>query len=707
MPNPDEMPPAQSGAGRNRKTVKALTGAFQGLFPKHMEPMLAKLKREPPSGSEWAFEPKLDGFRTIAFTRKGVVALRSRNDTDMTGYFPAIAADLAAQERPSMVLDGETVAIDDRGNFCFQCLQQHIGLPHEHTNRSYTTLYYIFDVMYYDGFSLLSVAWSDRKKLLKSLRLQGNHIRVINPYTGSGKEAYETAVASGYEGIVAKKKDSPYRSGTRSPDWQKIKSTLTDEFVIGGFKSGSGSRSSSFASVLMGYFENGKLRYVGSVGSGFDDETLGRLSEMLTPLAISKSPFADTIKYDEGVTWVKPRLVAEVKFAERTPAGFLRHAVFLRTRTDKTAVQITEQETGKPDYSGGVVIELSKSTRHIIESLQNLDDEVRISAGGHDILLTSLNKAFWPTYGGKTSLTKRHYLRFLAQIADFILKHTKDRPLTLTRYPNGIEDGKFYQKHWEHPLPAFVETATIYSKENDSYQEYLLCNNLATLMWLGQIADLEIHTWYSRVSKRPDPPKTPYRGKPEYLGNYLAGIPDYLIFDVDPYIYSGKEKPGEEPQLNREAFKAAVEVAFLLKEKLESIEMVPFIKTSGKTGLHIFVPVERRYDYDHTRKAAAEISHIVEAAHPEKITTEWSVEKRRGKVFIDYNQNSRGKTVASVYSARPTPWAGVSLPFGWDEIKKIFPSDFNIINAPGRLAGTGDIWADIMKFKRELPEKLK
>jgi bifunctional non-homologous end joining protein LigD len=706
MPDSLETPPSKSGAGPDRKTVKVLPGASRAPFPGHIEPMLAQLKRRPPSGGEWAFEPKLDGFRTLAYIRGGKVILRSRNDTDMTGYFPAIAADLVGREGPSMVLDGEIVAIDDRDKFCFQCLQQHIGLPHEHTTRSYSTFYYVFDVLYYGGFSLLWVAWRDRNGFLKQLQLDGKHLRLIEPYSGSGTDAYKTAVASGFEGIVAKKKESPYRAGLRSPEWQKIKSTLTDDFVIGGFKAGAGSRSNSFASLLLGYYEDGRLRYVGSVGSGFDGETLKRLSEMLSPLITPRSPFAEAIKYAEGVTWVNPRLVAEVKFAERTPAGFLRHAVFLRVRTDKPASQVTvHPATGPVPPSNGAVV-LSKLTHHIIESMQSLDDQVRIRAGGHDILLTSLNKVFWPAYGGKKELTKRSYILYLAQMADFILKHTKDRPLTLTRYPDGIEDGRFYQKHWKHPLPEFVDTATIYSKENESFQEYLLCNNLATLMWLGQIADLEIHTWYSRVSARPDPPNVPYRGKPAYMGDYLAGIPDFLIFDVDPYIYSGEEQPGEEPRLNRKAFKAAVAVAFWLKEKLESMELVPFIKTSGKTGLHIFVPVERRYDYDRTRKAAAELSHMVEASHPDDITTEWRVDKRRGKVFLDYNQNSRGKTVASVYSARPTPWAGVSLPFTWEEIEKIFPGYFNILNAPRRLAGTGDVWADIMKFKRQLPASL-
>ena len=310
---------------------------------------------------------------------------------------------------------------------------------------------------------------------------------------------------------------------------------------------------------------------------------------------------------------------------------------------------------------------------------------------------------FWPAYKDKPALAKRDYLIYLAEVADFILPHAKDRPLTLTRYPDGITGEKFYQKHWEVPPPEFVSKVSIYSKENEAFQDYLLCNNLATLIWLGQIADLEIHTWYSRVAERPDRPDlSAYKDRPEHLGNYLAGIPDFLIFDIDPYIYSGEEHAGEEPELNSDAFKAAVEAAFWLKEALESLQLIPFVKTTGKTGLHIFVPIKRKYDYDATRRAAATISRHVEAQHPEKLTTEWAVAKRRGKIFLDFNQNTRGKTVASVYSARPTPWAGVSLPFKWDELDGIYPADFNISNSPARLAKTGDIWADIMKSKRGL-----
>jgi bifunctional non-homologous end joining protein LigD len=695
--------PESKAARPPKAEVGRLAGAKLSAMPGHIAPMLSELKPKPFSGEGWIFEPKLDGFRTLAYIEHGSILLRSRNDNDMTEHFPAVVSDLK-NLKGDLVTDGEIVAVDDAGKPCFQCLQQHVGLPHEHTGKQFTTVYYVFDILYYDGFNLMGVPWERRNRLLGEVLVPGSHLKLVEHFEGDGEQIFKAAVETGMEGIVAKKKQSLYEAGKRTGSWQKVKSTLSDEFVIGGFAAGAGKRSGTFASLLLGYFDGKKLVYVGSVGTGFDNSLLESIQKKLTALISNKSPFSDEIKDVRGVTWVKPKLVAEVRFAERTPGGFLRHPVFLRLRDDKPASGIHAGEVVEPpSIPPGGAVELSKSTRQILEALGSRDDGIHISAGGHQISLTGLDKVFWPKYGKNRPLTKRDYITYLSEIADFILPHAKDRPLTLTRYPNGINGEKFYQKHWESQLPEFVETVSIYSSENDAFQDYLMCNNLATLLWLGQLADLEIHTWYSRAAERPDRPDlSSYGGPPGHLGDYLAGIPDFLIFDIDPYIYSGGETAGGEPELNREAFKATVEAAFWVKEALESLNLVPYAKTSGKTGLHLFVPIKRKYDYDATRQAAATISRHVESQHPEKLTTEWAVAKRRGKIFLDFNQNTRGKTVASVYSARPTPWAGVSLPFRWEELDKIYPEDFNLSNAPARLAQTGDIWEDIMKSKREL-----
>jgi bifunctional non-homologous end joining protein LigD len=553
--------------------LEKLPGAKMAPMPVAISPMLAQLRSAPPSGQDWVFEPKLDNFRIIAQIDNSKVTLRSRNDTDMTTHFPAVVDDLEKLNVSPAVLDGEIVALDDKGKTCFQCLQQLTGLPHEHTGKQFITVYYVFDVLYYDGFNLMQVAWEKRNHILNQLVLSGTHIKPIDHYEGDGTIIYEAAIAIGMEGIVAKNKQSPYLAGKRSATWIKVKSTLSDEFVIGGFAAGSGKRSGDFASLMLGYYDKDRLIYAGSVGTGFNALSLMEIKKKLTPLIIDKEPFSARIQPMEGVTWVKPRLVVEVKFAEWTPAGLLRAPVFLRLREDKAAADIRHVRVQEPPpFSDKKVVALSRSTQQILETLQSQDDEIRVQSGGYEIPLSGLNKVFWPELSDRPALTKRNYLVYLAEVADFILPHVKDRPLTLTRYPNGIYRGKFYQKHWESKLPDFVKTTSIYSKENDTFQDYLVCNNLATLIWLGQIADLELHTWYSRVAIQPDRADiAAYNGKPEHLDNYLAGIPDFVIFDIDPYIYSGKEMAGEEPDLNLKAFQATVEAAFWLKEVIESL----------------------------------------------------------------------------------------------------------------------------------------
>ncbi|XUX00702.1 MAG: non-homologous end-joining DNA ligase [Dehalogenimonas sp.] len=698
------MPPAKRNRKPDLPTTEMPDGAVEAPVPRSISPMLAQLGREPPQGDEWIFEPKLDGFRTLAFIDHGKVILRSRNDTDMSRYFPAIVTGLSSLKQSSVVFDGEIVAIDEKGKTCFQCLQQLVGLPHQHTGKQFSTVYYVFDVLYLNGFDLTGVVWDKRHAILKQILSPGPNLRLVSDFEGDGAKIFHASVDAGMEGIVAKKRMGLYLAGKRSSEWIKVKHTQSEEFVIGGFARGYGKRSENFASLLLGYYDKGKLIYAGSVGTGFDGSTLREIEARLKPLVTDKPPFSAVFEYAEGVTWVKPRLIAEVKFAEWTPGGLLRHAVFLRLRGDKAAKDIIRSQVEVPSpFSGSSTVELSGSTRQILEALQNLDDDVRVKSENHEVSLIRMNKVLWPEYRGRKALTKRDYIRYLVEVAPYILPHLKDRPLTLTRYPNGILEDKFYQKHWETVLPEFVETVSIFSKENEAFQDYLLCNNLATLIWLGQLADLEIHTWYSRVGLRPDRPDiSRYTESPEHLGDYLAGIPDFVVFDIDPYIYSGEEAAGGEPELNQDAFKAAVETAFWVKEAVESVGLTPFIKISGKTGLHLFTPIRRQFNYDVTRDFAGEISRLVESQHPSKTTTEWAVAKRRGKIFLDFRQNVRGKTVASVYSARPTPWAGVSLPVRWEELEHIYPGDFNILNVPPRLASVGDVWADIMEFKKPL-----
>jgi bifunctional non-homologous end joining protein LigD len=280
----------------------------------------------------------------------------------------------------------------------------------------------------------------------------------------------------------------------------------------------------------------------------------------------------------------------------------------------------------------------------------------------------------------------------------------RDRPITLTRFPNGIHGGHFYQKHWEAKLPEFVETVRLWSDQNEGDGDYLICNNLPTLLWLGQLADIELHTSYSRVSPEPDGRHlaATFAGSRENMERSLLNYPDFIVFDLDPYIYSGKEAKGAEPELNRKAFKKACDVALWLKDLLDSMSLSSFVKTTGKTGLHIYVPILRQFDYATVRASAETIGKFLLGAHPRDITMQWIVEKRTGKIFFDHNQNTRGKTLASIYSPRPSPQAAVSMPVRWDELRDIYPPDFTILTAPERLRKTGDLWANILQEKHDL-----
>ncbi|MBX9722593.1 MAG: hypothetical protein K2X81_14440, partial [Candidatus Obscuribacterales bacterium] len=328
--------------------------------------------------------------------------------------------------------------------------------------------------------------------------------------------------------------------------------------------------------------------------------------------------------------------------------------------------------------------------------------------GDDNIQLTNLNKIFWPAFGKQAAITKRDYLIYLARVSDFIIPHTQDRLLTLVRFPNGIDKGQFYQKHWEHKLPPFVKTASIFTEHENKDQEFLLCNNLPTLLWLGQIANLEIHTTHTRIVGGADAKQLSVKmtGSLKNIEESIANYPDFMVLDLDPYLYSGRERKGAEPELHKKGFEQCREVALQLKQHLDKLNLETFIKTSGKTGLHIYIPIVRNVDYDSIREMSGIICKQVLHELPEITTMEWAVQKRKGKLFLDHNMNARSKSLASVYSTRVAPEACVSTTVSWDELETIYPTDFNTRTVPDRLKDIGDIWADILGKKNDLHSKI-
>ena len=331
--------------------------------------------------------------------------------------------------------------------------------------------------------------------------------------------------------------------------------------------------------------------------------------------------------------------------------------------------------------------------------------------GAARIKLTHLDRVYWPADPSfdQPALTKRDLLRYLARVSRFMLPHLADRPLTMIRMPEGIDGERFFQKHWQQARPEFVQTVTVFSETKDGSHEYLLCNDLATLLWVAQSGTLEFHVWHSRCRAGPDAKGagTDFARSLEAMDASVLNRPDYLVFDIDPYIYSGKEAKGAEPELNTKAFEKGKEVAFWLRELLRSMALEAIVKTSGKTGLHVFVPIERTLDFDAARAVCEMVGRHLLRQHPKDITMDWAVNKRTGKIFIDYNMNVRGKTLNVAYSPRGLPGAPVSMPLAWEELAKAHPLDFRLTNAPERLEKTGDRWQNALRDKQSLEGALE
>ena len=327
-----------------------------------------------------------------------------------------------------------------------------------------------------------------------------------------------------------------------------------------------------------------------------------------------------------------------------------------------------------------------------------------LDVGEWRVRITSPGRVLWPAPDGEAPITRRDLLRYFVCTADVLLPHLKHRPLTLLRYPSGISGKHFFQKHVEFQPPPFVDSACLISEHTGTDGLYLFCNNLATLVWLAQIANVEVHTWYSRTDNEPDAHGLPhsFSGSVDAFEASVLNYPDFMVFDLDPYVYSGREPPGGQPQLNPAGFHQTCQAALWLKDVLDELRLPSFVKTSGKTGLHIYVPILRQFDYDAVRSMAEQICRFVVRQHPHETTMEWSVEKRRGKVFLDYNQNTRGKTLASPYSPRALPRAPVSMPIRWDELGHVHPEQFTLRTAHERLANVGDLWRDILLHKANL-----
>jgi bifunctional non-homologous end joining protein LigD len=681
-------------------------------------PMLAKERKEPFDDPEWTFEVKLDGIRVIAELENGKARLWSRNNIEITHKFPKIVGSLSAVPRKKTVVDGEVIAFDKDGRPSFDRLLERYGITSgvsiANADRVNPVELHIFDALFVDGKDVRKIPLKERRSLLKQISIFKGPVKLVETFPSDGELVYKRARDFGFEGIMAKRLDSPYLSGVRSPDWLKIKALHTEEFVIGGYTGGSGARASHFGALLLGKMENGKLHYVGTSGGGFTSKMLDEILALLRPIEIKENPFVDKVTADGPHHWVTPKYWAEVSFTAWTKAGRIRLPRFQRMRLDLTGVSPEQKKGGenklprfaeKPDVKPSKTDLLSPLAAQLLGS----GDTATLRLQGHDIKFNTLSDVLFPAGYKTPAITKRDLILYLLAVQEWLLPHLVDRPLTWIRFSKGITGDREVHKHWHYKIPDFVQLTKIWSTQSQKATEYVLVNNLPTLLWLAQIETIEFHPWYSRVKRDRNMRNAglDFASSENALISSVLNYPDFIVFDLDPYIYSGKEKEGDEPELNVSGLEATKEAAWALKHLLESLGIRSYLKSSGKTGLHIYVPIARNLAFEQTRSLAQSIGLEMIRRNPKLITMEWPVQDRKGFVFFDHLQNTRGKTLISLYSPRAVQGGRVAWPVDWNELENFTPIDFNMQTCPALLRKHGDSWSSILSDRQDLQALFK
>jgi len=669
-----------------------IAGAVRATLPRSPQPMLCTEADKPFSKPDWTFQVKLDGIRMLALGEDRKVKLLSRRGNDITGKFPAIARELAACPHRSFVLDGEVVLYNSRGVPDFQGLMERFQLASQSDILRQDLLspveYCVFDLLFLDGWDMRGCALSDRRAALEGSDLQGAQTRLLDFYPEIGELLYDKARDMGFEGIVAKKSSSRYVEGRRSPDWLKIKEGFSDEFVIVGYTEADSARRDSFRSLVLAEFNAGQFVFAGTVGGGFSDDALKTMRTRLDAMTPGACPFGEAPDL-EGVAvhWLTPALWIEVRYGARTREGRLRFPVFVRVREDLPP----------PDKGSGEAEPMSQ----VDDWLAQLDDakqDTILVVDGCSIHFSNLDRVFWPATDQTAPVTKRDLARYYLKVSGHILPQLRDRPLSLVRCPDGILGEHFFQKHWDKGLPEWVDRVPVWSDHNGRAAPYVVCNSVATLLWMAQMGVLEIHPWYSRYASGPEGLSLTTSDEAAMDASALS-YPDFLVVDLDPTLPKDKET---DPDAMWAGFKMSVEVALRFKTMLDELQLEGFAKTSGKTGIHIFIPIIRNLEFSVVRALAETLGRHLESLMPDKVTMEWVVKKRPEKVFFDHNQNVRGKTLAGIFSPRPVPGAPVSFPLSWARLRTIRPEQFTVASAPAALVNYGDPWERLMAAPQDL-----
>lgn len=667
---------AETTPAKKKEEFKEIEGKLSKM-PHDVKPMLATLTDKAFDHKDWIFEIKWDGYRAIAEVEEGKVELYSRNLLSFNEDYPSIVKALKELGH-NVILDGEVVAIDENGIPSFQLLQNRKGSTNLNIN------YYVYDLIYVDGHDVTDLPLIERKKILQSLLPDHPLIKYSDHVVENGTAFFKEAEKSKLEGIMAKDGKSPYRIGKRSSEWLKIKTTMRQEAVIAGFTAPRGSRK-LFGALVLGVYENGEFKYIGHSGGGFNSKSLQDIYERLKPLIQKTSPFKTKVPTNMPVTWVKPELVCEIQFSEWTSDGAMRHPIFQGMREDKNPKEVVREQEIKPEEAienntkdkkkstvkdsvkkseskpkkvAGESKKQNSNIPQIIES-GNKKTEVNgeIELDGIKLSLSNLRKVYWPEEG----FTKKDLIEYYLEMSEYILPYLKDRPENLNRHPNGINGENFYQKNTKGKYPDWLETQPLYSESNDKDVNYLVCNNQATLTYMNNLGCIEINPWNSRLQSIENP--------------------DYIVIDLDP---------GEN------TFEEVIETAMVVKEILDKGKIEAYIKTSGATGMHIFIPMGAKYDYDQAKEFGHIIAIMAHEQLPDLTSLERSPKNRRNQIYLDYLQNRKGQTLACAYSARPKPGATVSTPLKWREVKPgLHPSQFTIKNIRKRVEKEGDLFKGI------------
>ncbi|MBI2159349.1 MAG: DNA ligase D [Candidatus Rokubacteria bacterium] len=656
----EELREGWAKLGTLRARLEALGAPRGEVAPRAGQFMLATLVTEPFSDPGWVFEIKYDGVRILASRAGRRVELRGRSGRVVTERYPEIALALRALPLDRFVLDGEIVALDETGRSSFQRLQARMNLTRaadiERARASVPVTGIFFDALALDGRDLRRLPLEARKECLGLLVPKRGVARYGDHVLEHGREFFDAASAARLEGVVAKKRASRY-VGRRSRDWLKIKCQLGQEFVIGGSTAPQGSRA-HFGALHLGLYENGRLVYVSKVGTGFDERMLALIAEKLRPLARATSPFDVGTPAGRGHRWAEPKLVCEVRFTEWTADGGIRHPAFLGLRDDKRPeecrreVLLSETATEATPGSNG-----SRKAPHAPAPLSR-SRSAELPAERPVVSITNPGKVFWP----EEKYTKADLVGYYDAIAPWLLPYLEDRPLVLTRYPDGITRKSFFQKDAPEWTPTWVRTERIYSKDAARDIDYFIVNDRESLRYVANLGTIPLHMWGSR------------------LGSLER--PDWLVLDLDP-----KGAP----------FTDVVRVALALRRILDKLELPSYVKTSGATGLHVLLPLGARYEYEIVRTFARLLAVLGVEAEPEIATVARPLKSRGGKVYVDWGQNGHGQTIVAPFAARPLPGAPVSCPLRWDEVTaRLDPARFTIKTAPGRFGKQGDPMAPVL-----------